>query len=162
MFSDYLKSILTAGICAFFCETISNSFGSSKVLSKAMNIVTSLVMICVVILPLCNIISNTANIFSFDKENSNNKDIDKETFLSLTFDNVEDSLKSQILTETGIYCDEISIDFTESESGLEIKEITVMSEGISSENKDIVKCVIVNNFGDKINVTFTENSNGQN
>lgn len=156
-FSGYLTSIFITGICAFICESLCSFFGSSKALTKALNIISSLILFTVIVFPLIDSVMK----IRIDKEEylpqtGKTETTGYEHLTSLTAEQLGKNLTVKMFEETGIYAESISIDFNDSTEAPMVEGVRVSVNSTLDDDKAIISEYLKGVFGNKINVEITE------
>ena len=155
LFTEYMITIFTAGICAFICESVCTGFGTSKNLGKTLSTVTSLIMVIIIVFPIGKVIKNKP---TFSESNSNEQSVTSQShdLISLTISQLEAEISEQISMETGIKPQSIIIDFIESDEIQTIEKITVILSQTDIYDRNDVDNIVKKMVGDNIIVEITE------
>ena len=149
MFSEYIRSVITVALCAFFSNLSVGSLVKSTSLSKGFKLITNLCVFSVILFPLITAIQN------FDTDRFNITGAENDIKIQLDFDKLtekemSDSLYREIINRTGISVSDIGINIVYEKDKLTIKSITATVR--TSEEKETVFSVIYELFGDETDI----------
>lgn len=154
-FSEYIRLILTVGICAFICE-YATSLGKSKKMSMVFGLISSLCIFLTVISPLTTLSGSFATFKQrYNNIGSSTEAISDEAFYSLVEENLKEEIKQEIIKKTGISDECISIDLSVDKENGTIKEISVKHTDKRISNQEITD-ILTKKTGDETNIIFTE------
>lgn len=151
-FSEYIKSILSVGLCAFLCENVSLRLSKNTAMSRGMKLLTGLCIFTVSILPFFSLF-NGGFTSLFDFSASNVRINSENSFITLTENELEKSFEEQILKETGIQTRSLSIKIEYNNNVIDIKSINATVEKV--ENIPIIKEYISKCFESNSGVQIT-------
>ena len=87
-YSSYIKSILTTGFVAFFCEFILSAFSKNNSAEKAAKFITNLCIFTVIVSPIFSLLqAPVIGNYSFDDDYS--MEITEENFVGLFKEELE-------------------------------------------------------------------------
>lgn len=156
MFSKYITSIFSVGICAFICETLCDSFTCSKIFNRTLNAITSLVLFIIIVIPFCSMIKNyriNSDAFTFEETTSV---LQTENLIDLSFSELENSLTEKIKAETGILTEDIRINYSMSKNTPVISGINVTVGTTSKDKKEALNQYLKTLFANEIKIEITE------
>lgn len=155
-FSLYIKSIITAGICAFLCETVCTHFSKNKLSTKAIKFITNLCIFTIAVSPVFSLVAGI-NLKNLDFSQENSSEYSENTFINLTTNEMEKTLILQILQNTGITAQQISIDIEYENEVINVKRIQAQV----NNNDDIQKVhdYLASIFPKETKIEITVNNN---
>ena len=159
IFNEYIKSVLTVGICAFLCELICTFSRKSNTMSKAVQLTLNLCVFTITVLPFFSFM----NKFEYSKteipESETIQDTDI-TLAKLTADEFEKLLKSQIYKNAGIEIKNIEVELDTVENDFIIKKVSVnLADEVDTES---IKNCLIEILGENITTEIKVNQNEQN
>ena len=159
IFNEYIKSVLTVGICAFLCELICTFSRKSNTMSKAVQLTLNLCVFTITVLPFFSFMNN----FEYSKteipESETIQDTDI-TLAKLTADEFEKLLKSQIYKNAGIEIKNIEVELDTVENDFIIKKVSVnLADEVDTES---IKNCLIEILGENITTEIKVNQNEQN
>lgn len=133
-FKEYIISVITFGLLAFLCETISCHFSKDETLTRGLKFTTNLCVFTIAVMPILSIIPKLKNEI-IKPENTNFQVITESefSFSKLTEIETEKLLKEKIYNEIGILCNEINIEMNYNDNTISIKNITATTDDKSEQ-----------------------------
>ena len=154
-FSSYIKMLLSVGLCAFICNTVCESFKTSKTLEKAISTTLSLCMFITILVPICSILK-TDNILSKSFEQNDSV----ETYSSFS-ENIENALSLQISEaireKTGISPKSTCVTVAKNNDGFKLKKITVTLNTENKSEKNLVSDLLTSITDESTLTQISEN-----
>ncbi len=159
VFSEYIKSILTVGVCAFLCESLSSVFQKSKASESAVRLMVNLCVFTVAVSPLFSAFSYLDfNSFKINETQYNEEST--YTLNALTAKELEKQVSSKIYESTRVFIKDIKIDIKLENDAILIKKVT--AEISSKDDIEKVNLCIKEMLGQEINTEITVKNDEQN
>jgi len=159
-FSSYLGSVMTIGICAFICETVSSASQTSAGTKNAMRLICSLCVFITVIIPFCSGIRSFYTHIATSGITAEKNSVQYEnSFLELTEKETEKRIMQEILDKTGIIIKSADIDLCEKENMLIVLSVRVTVSNKDSGDADNVRQLISDMFGSDAEIKIEVDSN---
>lgn len=155
-FSEYIKSVLTIGICAFLCQSAGTVSKNNASLSKALRLTVNLCVFLVVISPIFSFFGN----IDFDNLNFTKSEIiteDSNAFESLTEAEIEKNIYTNIYDNLKINIENIKADIEMNGNSITIKQISATAS--DSKDAETVTTYIKETFGQEIYTEITVKNN---
>lgn len=156
-FSEYIKSIITVGMCAFLSEGVCSHLCKSKITSKSLKFITNLCVFTIAVSPVFSLFTDM-KVQQFDFYKKSETSAFDSTFLNLTANEMEKALQGQILQQTGIFARQVSIKIECNDENICVEKVSVTIDEESDRQK--VQEYITNVFTAETEITV--NTNEQN
>ena len=127
LFSEYIVSVMSMGICVYICEWLCIGKGTSQGMKKTVSFICGMCLFITVVLPFISAVKSfahdsavTAKTFAQPKQSGQT-----EALYELTAKEMSERLSEMIFLDTGINPELVSIQIREENGSLYVEKIAV-------------------------------------
>lgn len=159
-FSEYIKNIITVGICAYICEWVCG-IGSSGGMKKVISFIAGLCIFTVAAIPFAQGLKSFSKEFSFTQKAAKEQQYNENAFLELTQTETQKQISALLESELGIQDSDVRLSLEIVDGSIQIQALSVYIHQRYSQLQEKTSMLLNEIYKDAIIIYTGAQSNEQ-